>query len=79
MNNRFNALNLNTVITCECSNNQLEGMRSCNFCELRNRLPRSTRRGFRELPLRDIEIIESPEDEDPVVYTFKARDRKSVV
>nr|ULF99965.1 MAG: hypothetical protein 1 [Marnaviridae sp.] len=78
MINRFQSLNLNTVNTCVCSNNPNEGTRICNFCELRNRLPRSTRRGLRELPLRNIEVIESPEEEAPVLYTFKARTLREV-
>nr|ULF99964.1 MAG: hypothetical protein [Marnaviridae sp.] len=78
MNNRFNVLNLNVVNTCVCSSNPNEGMRVCNSCELRTRLPRSTRRGMRELPLRDIEVLENPEDESPVVYTFKARTLREV-
>ncbi len=78
INNRFNALNLNAVNTCECSNSQNEGMRRCNFCELRHRLPRSTRRSLRELPLRDIEVLESPEDGCPVIYTFKAKTLREV-
>lgn len=78
MRNRFNTLNLNVVNTCVCSNNPNEGMRTCNFCELRVRLPQSTCRNVRLPPLRDIEIIESPEDEAPVLYTFKARTLREV-
>lgn len=78
MNNRFNALNLNNVNTCVCSNNPNEGVRVCSSCTLRTRLPRSTRRAMRELPFRDIEILESPEDESPVIYTFKARTLREV-
>jgi len=77
MNTRFNALNLNAVNTCVCSHIQHEG-NVCGFCLVRNRLPRSTRRTRRELPLRNIEILEGPEDEVPVMYTFKARTLREV-
>jgi len=56
-----------------CSNNQNEGKSDCDFCELRSRLPPTVHRDLTLLPLRDIRVVENPEDEHPVFYEFTAR------
>jgi hypothetical protein len=76
---RFNSFNANAIAICECDNNtRREGMRECVFCEMHSRLPPIVRRVRRALPLRDIEIMERPEGEDPVLYTFQARTLRQV-